>query len=57
MKRYFMNLFQEIKEDCFPGKDNMEIIIELAAHAINAAIIIFLFYIVSHEWTLLFFNN
>ena len=57
MKRYFMNLFREIKEDCFPGKDNMEIIIELVAHAINAAIIIFLFYIVSHEWILLFFNN
>ena len=39
MKEYFVNLFQDVKQDVFHGKDNVEIIIELVAHAINISII------------------
>ena len=45
MKRYFMSLYQEIKEDIFHGKDDKEIIIELIAHAINSIIILSILYI------------
>lgn len=45
MKRYFVDLFQEIREDIFPGKDNGEIIAELIAHVINFAVVFSILYI------------
>lgn len=56
MKRYFMNLFQEIREDIFPGKDNGEIIASLIAHAINGVIVASILYI-SVEKYLEFLNS
>ncbi|MGN1393265.1 MAG: hypothetical protein ACI4V7_04300 [Succinivibrionaceae bacterium] len=50
MKEYFINLLQDIKEDCFPGKDNVEIILEVIAHAINLAMIISIVYIAIQEY-------